>query len=64
MSGTVEISTSITFFECGINNEIGIIYHVSLKTEENILVGVVPLKTATMNGAFAFSFQNKPPQGP
>jgi hypothetical protein len=64
MSGTIEICTSITFLERGIDYEFGIIYHVRFKTEEDILVGLVPLKTATMNGAFAFSFQNKPPQGP
>jgi hypothetical protein len=29
-----------------------------------VLVGVVPLKQATINGAPGFSLQNNPPQGP
>lgn len=65
MSSPMEIGTSISFLKCGVDDVLRVIFLVSgLGMERILLVGVVPLKTATMNGAVGSSLQNKPPHGP
>ena len=59
----MEISTSIAFLKCCIDNIFRIIFKLN-QSGGIVLVGVVPLKTATMNGAEELSFQNNSPQGP